>query len=411
MIEHIMRPSHMNVTTNSTLAILQQIQDEAPISLYGGMTPNFRFNTCMIVMWGLLLATQVFQVIYRQPWFSTAFICTGILEVLGYIGRTWSHKDTTLMDPFLLNMICLTIAPVFTMGGMYYQMAKLIEIYGHNFSIIKSPMLYSYIFISSDIVSLAIQAAGGGTAGVAVNRNKSAHTGDNIFVAGLAIQVASMAVFLTLWFYFLHGVFIRTRLQHMNLSTKKLYAKGMWSISQRDIDHMYTPKYHKLRLEPERWQFHYFTLGMTIAVLTIFTRCVYRLCELAEGWDGYLITHEWYFIILDALMMLLATLAMTIFHPGYAFLGKTTSIPIGDDNKNSNKKSTGKSSKWAFWKKNNTNSDSIDMDNVDLESADFESNSENKDEELHKEDRHDGVPNVEDQSTSNPSKKSSWKFW
>lgn len=406
MMEHLLRPAaHLNTTTNSTLEILQQLADETPVSLYGGMTPNFRFNTCMIVIWGILLTAQVLQIWFKQIWFSTAFVCTGILEVLGYIGRTWSHHDTTLMDPFLLNMICLTIAPVFTMGGMYYQMAKLIEIYGHKFSLIKSPMLYSYIFISSDIVSLAIQAAGGGTAGMAVNENRSAKEGDNIFIAGLAVQVASMAVFLMLWFYFLHGVFISTRLQYMNLNPRKVYAKGMWDISQRDIDHMYTPKYHKLRLEPDRWQFRYFTFGMTVAVLTIFTRCVYRLCELSEGWTGYLITHEWYFIILDALMMTIATLAMTIFHPGYALLGRTNSIPIGEDKKN---KKRSKKINWTFWK---TRDESMEADDgLDLESGDFNSTgSDNEDEDLHDDEKR-GVPDVETNSTTN-SNKFNWKFW
>ncbi|SMN17878.1 similar to Saccharomyces cerevisiae YOR049C RSB1 Suppressor of sphingoid long chain base (LCB) sensitivity of an LCB-lyase mutation [Maudiozyma saulgeensis] len=292
------------------------------------MTPNLAFNICMIVIWGILLASQIVQVIYKQYWFSTAFVCTGILEVLGYIGRTWSHSDTTLMDPFLLNMICLTIAPVFTMGGIYYQLAKLLEVYGSKFGL-WPPIIYSYVFIASDIVSLAIQAAGGGTAGMAVADEESTKNGTHIFVAGLALQVFSMLIFMFLWFHFLYQIFIKTRLQHAKVSK---FSWSLLKIPQEEIDYMYAPKYRHMRI-PSRIPFKYFTLGMTGAVLTIFTRCVYRLAELSEGWEGNLITHEWYFIILDAVMMSIATICMTVFHPGFAFQGRTEKLPIAKTHK------------------------------------------------------------------------------
>ena len=37
---------------------------------------------------------------------------------------------------------------------------------------------------------------------------------------------------------------------------------------------------------------------MTIAVIVVYIRCVYRVAELAEGWGGYLFTHEPYLMIL-----------------------------------------------------------------------------------------------------------------
>ena len=308
---------------NSTVLMLKDVDRHSWVSLYGGMTPNLRFNITMIVIWGILLSAQCVQVIYKQWWFSVAFICTGILEVLGYIGRTWSHQDTGLMDPFLLNMICLTIAPVFTMGGIYYQLAKLLEVYGAKFGLWR-PIIYSYVFIASDIVSLAIQAAGGGTAGMAVSEGDGTEEGTHIFVAGLALQVFSMLVFIFLWFHFLYQVYIKTRMQHAQTTR---FSWSLLKISQEEIDYLYAPGYRHMRL-PNRATFHYFPLAMTGAVLTVFTRCVYRLAELAEGWEGNLIVHEWYFIILDAVMMSIATICVTVFHPGFAFQGRTKSVKI-----------------------------------------------------------------------------------
>lgn len=317
----------MSSSVNDTIAGLEILGQPVEISYYGSMTPNLRFNLCMVVIWSILLCFQTVQVIYKQWWFSIAFLCTCILEVIGYAGRTWSHYNVYLMNPFLMNMICLTIAPVFTMGGIYYQVAKLMEIYGHKYSLIKSPMLYSYIFISCDIVSLAIQAAGGGTAGVESSQNESVKTGDNIFVAGLSIQVASMFFFIVLWYYFMYHIFIKTRLKHLNVENK-FWDNRIWKISQTEIDYLYPKKYEHIRLNPIRWTFHYFSLAVTFATMVVFTRCCYRLAELAEGWRGNLLMHEWYFIILDALMMTLCGVTLTIFHPGYALKGRTQSIPI-----------------------------------------------------------------------------------
>lgn len=310
----------------TTVQELEYLKDTTKHSLYSGMTPNAGFNIAMIAIWGILLACQCVQVYYRQIWFSVAFICTGILEVLGYIGRAWGHYNVYNMDGFLLNMICLTIAPVFTMGGIYYQLAKLIEVYGHRFSLLPSPMYYSYIFIGSDIVSLAIQAAGGGTAGMAVDDDKSADQGDNIFVAGLAIQVASMFFFLVFWFHFLYRIYLKSRWEHTGKRTFSI--KELSKIPQSDLEYLYRDKFHDMRMNPDRWIFRYFTLATTAAVLCVFTRCCYRLAELSEGWGGNLITHEPYFIVLDSIMMTLCVLILTIFHPGFVFLGRHVSIPI-----------------------------------------------------------------------------------
>lgn len=315
-----------SVTKRSTAVNSGAVVDGiSPISLYSGMVPNLAFNIAMIVIWGILLTSQILLIWMKQYWFSVAFICTGILEVLGYIGRTWSHYNVYAMNPFLLQMICLTIAPVFTMGGIYYQLAKLIEIYGHKYSLLPSPMAYSYIFICFDIISLAVQAAGGGVAGSESSSGDDSTQGDNIFIAGLALQVASMSIFMMLMAHMYYVVYVETRFKHIG---RRKFSFSIFKIKQSEIDYLYRKKYHDLRQNPDRWSFHYFPYALTLSVLTVFVRCSYRLAELVAGWKGYLIIHENYFIILDSLMMSLATTTLTIFHPGFAFLGRRMSIPV-----------------------------------------------------------------------------------
>jgi hypothetical protein len=44
-------------------------------------------------------------------------------------------------------------------------------------------------------------------------------------------------------------------------------------------------------------------VGTTLSVICVIIRSIYRTIELSEGWEGYLITHQSYFIGLDGVMV------------------------------------------------------------------------------------------------------------
>lgn len=54
----------------------------------------------------------------------------------------------------------------------------------------------------------------------------------------------------------------------------------------------------------------------TISVAAILVRSVYRTIELLQGWRGYLITRERYFVALDGTMILVALLVYNVLNPG-----------------------------------------------------------------------------------------------
>lgn len=53
----------------------------------------------------------------------------------------------------------------------------------------------------------------------------------------------------------------------------------------------------------------------TISVACILIRSVYRTIELLQGWRGYLITRERYFIALDGAMILVSLLVYNLLNP------------------------------------------------------------------------------------------------
>ncbi|KAI9045667.1 lovastatin nonaketide synthase [Aspergillus affinis] len=61
------------------------------------------------------------------------------------------------------------------------------------------------------------------------------------------------------------------------------------------------------------------TSATVFATMMMIMRNVYRVIELTEGWRGYLITHEKYFLALDALPMVLAMGIYVVFNPGAQF--------------------------------------------------------------------------------------------
>lgn len=68
-----------------------------------------------------------------------------------------------------------------------------------------------------------------------------------------------------------------------------------------------------------RLSFSLFLLGLSLAFVTVFTRCVYRIAEMAGGWSNPIMQNENEFIALDGVMVMVATLALTVFHPGLCF--------------------------------------------------------------------------------------------
>lgn len=57
--------------------------------------------------------------------------------------------------------------------------------------------------------------------------------------------------------------------------------------------------------------------AMVLSIVCIYIRSIYRTIELSQGWSGYLITRERYFIALDGAMMTIAVGVFNFFHPGW----------------------------------------------------------------------------------------------
>ncbi|KAF2019773.1 putative sphingoid long-chain base transporter RSB1 [Aaosphaeria arxii CBS 175.79] len=272
--------------------------DTCPLALsYWGYRPSLAANILFTVLFGISTILFIGQGVLSRRFlgFTIAMVSGCALEVIGYIGRDLSYYNPFAENPFLIQIICLTIAPAFLAAGIYLCLSRIVLTFGPQNSRIK-PLSYPRIFIPCDVASLLLQAAGGGLASAKSHADEDPTTGNNIMIAGLAVQVFTLLIFICLALDFSIRTFKRVR---------QLGAEGA-------LD----PTHAKLR---QSWAFQGFLVALSFATLCIFTRSVYRVAELSEGWTGRLIKTQSYFIGLEGAIISAGVLALNFFHPGLCF--------------------------------------------------------------------------------------------
>ncbi|KAJ5574028.1 RTA1 like protein-domain-containing protein [Penicillium hispanicum] len=260
---------------------------------YINYQPNIPANVLFLVIFGLLLAAQIALGTWFRIWAYMGAMTAGlVLEIPGYIGRIMMHSNPFNFNAFLLYLICLTIAPAFFTAAIYICLGKIVIVYGEDISRIR-PRTYTILFVTCDIIALVLQAAGGAITSIADSDQKSlSDTGVNIMIAGLAFQVASLTLFIVLASEFAQRV-RRSSEDMKNASTASVRSGLKWKM---------------------------FLLGkcLAIAVLTIFTRSIFRVAELKGGFSSDLANDEVALMILESTMIAIACICMTAAHPAVA---------------------------------------------------------------------------------------------
>ncbi|WVQ79504.1 hypothetical protein IAT38_001603 [Cryptococcus sp. DSM 104549] len=266
---------------------------------------------------------HILQAIRYKYWIVFASLSIGTaLEIMGWAARYWSSQNVLARDAFLMQIVALIIAPVFLSAWCYTILGLGINALGPQFSLLR-PKLYLAIFISCDIISLILQAVGGGWAASADGPVPKTPT--NIMVIGIVFQLASMIVFSLLTLDFLLRA-SRGRPYRRIEPTTPTAATFDEEASQQSAT--------RLRKEGEQ-SYESFQVqdgasagsavtgwwwvmaGTAVCSLMIIIRGIYRTVELIQGWDGYLIEHEVYQDTLDGIPMFIALVAIAIFHPGF----------------------------------------------------------------------------------------------
>ena len=178
------------------------------------------------------------------------------------------HSNPYDGNGFDIQICCLIIAPAFFSAGIYLTLKHMVLTFGSGFSRIPARW-YTRIFIGCDFLSLVLQGAGGGIAATA-NTPSNERLGNNLMMAGIVWQVVTLLVFAVL----VGDYYVRLRSRRGEMGpTATTVSKDL--------------------------RFRLFAASLLIAFLAIFTRCVYRIAEMAKGWKNPIMQNQTDFIVLD----------------------------------------------------------------------------------------------------------------
>lgn len=145
------------------------------------------------------------------------------------------------------------------------------------------------IFVAGDVFSFLMQSAGGGM--MAMKDTHSRETGSNIVIGGLVIQLLFFGFFV-----------VTAAVFHFRINRQPTSK----SQAERDMT-------RSLGWRQRNWVT--VLLALYVTSILILIRCIFRLIEYRDGFNGYIMTHEVYMYIFDALLMFVAMVVMNIYHP------------------------------------------------------------------------------------------------
>lgn len=260
-------------------------------SIYG-YRPDLAATLIFLIVFAISGVVHLGQGIKTRTWFFGIAMFIGcVSEVIGYASKMLLYQNVFSSNGFKISLVMLTLAPAFYCAGLYYTLKHIVLSFGSAYSRLPAAW-YTYIFISCDVLSIVLQAIGGGISAAADSQPDKLDQGKNIMVAGLVLQVITLVIF---------GVLAADFAFSMHRKQQQLSTEATTLGRSR--------------------QFRLFLLALFVAYIAILIRCAYRVAELAGGWsrNNSVLRDEGLFIGLDSVPVAIATLVLNVWQPGWCF--------------------------------------------------------------------------------------------
>jgi hypothetical protein len=242
-------------------------------------TPIFALALFATVIFLLSFLTHTYQVWRYRSWYFTTVPVALILEVVGYIFRTLSaHVDPYRLIFFILQYFFIVTAPVLLSAGIYTILSVMINRVGRQYSPLPPNWILG-VFITCDTVATIVQITGAALVGSRYSNDEDPTSANYILLSGLAFQVFTFLVFITITTLFLY----RCLRDKILTQGRKMYV---------------------------------FIAAFLLATLLVYLRTCFRLAETSQGLEENLSTHEVYFACLEFAPIAGAVLLFNIWHPG-----------------------------------------------------------------------------------------------
>ncbi|KAL6352876.1 hypothetical protein LRP88_13349 [Fusarium phalaenopsidis] len=221
--------------------------------------------------------------------YSIIFLVISYLTLIKY--RAWFFIvvviGSAIEGPFVNTLTFTVLAPVFIAAGNYLLISRLIlaVLPPSRHRILKIPgRRLTPIFVACDIVAFLVQGSGSGIASSDNWQGQMEKIGRNVLIGGLAFQLLAFSLFLCVF-------------RRFHVLANRMAVDGA----------------------PKGWQ--KVVLAVYVSSSLIMVRCIYRVCEFAEGMNGYAFRTEWLFWVFESLPMIGAIGIFCIYHPS-RYLGR-----------------------------------------------------------------------------------------
>ncbi|KKZ65745.1 hypothetical protein EMCG_08451 [[Emmonsia] crescens] len=271
-----------------------EISPQCPVEFTTlGYYPNLGANVFFCCCFGIFFFVALVVGVWKRTWTFT-FAVTGacVLECVGYAGRIMMYNNPWGMG-FTLQIITIILGPTFLCAAVYLTLKHAALAVGREVSRIQ-PYLFTWIFIPCDIACLVLQGIGGGVAASGDKKKSKSllDNGNRIIMAGIGLQVGVLSLFgIVALDYYLRV----SRYHHKSLANDR--ERAVWADKK----------------------FHLFAGAVSVAYLAIYSRCVYRIAEMAGGWGNPIMRHESSFVVMESVMILIAAGLLSCFPAGILF--------------------------------------------------------------------------------------------
>ncbi|KAJ7500450.1 RTA1 like protein-domain-containing protein [Mycena galericulata] len=258
-------------------SVLQARSDEAIAGGYIPKTSLAIIALAMFVFSGLIHWIHFFR--FRQQLFLITLTLGMTVMAVGFgIRIVFAHSPTAVGIYVIMDM-CILLSPCAFLATDYMLLARLASTFDTEVSercLLIRPSRLAKLFVCSDVITFFLQAAGGGL----MSSVSSAKTGNKIIMLGLALQLASFAIFTAVLLLF--GFRLRREFPQYWFPQKTALPFRIFSAAPIDD-----------------WRILFVVICITCTGILI--RSIFRIAEFAGGFNGYITTHEAYFYLFDSL--------------------------------------------------------------------------------------------------------------
>ncbi|KAH6871495.1 RTA1 like protein-domain-containing protein [Thelonectria olida] len=230
----------------------------------------------------LFIATTAFhfwKLFRTRCWFMVPLALGGVFELIGYAARCKSGTESPnwTLGPYIIQAILLLVAPALFAASIYMELGRIVTMVEGERLILIPKKWMTKIFVTGDVMSFFLQGGGGGYQ--AAGSLEALNNGAKVIIGGLFVQLICFGVFIVI-------------------------AIGF----DRSIRKAPTSRSH---IVP--WKKHMMVLY--VGSILIMVRSVFRAIEYLQGFNGYLLSHEAYLYIFDAVLMFLVMVLFNGIHP------------------------------------------------------------------------------------------------